>query len=107
MGVADAFTQELDREAVTTRKLLSRVPSDQLSWKPHQKSMSLGELAGHLATMPGAIASWAINDSLDLATTGKQAPLASTDAICAAHDASMKQAKSVLSQLGDAGLMQE
>ena len=60
MGMADALTQELDREAATTRKVLERVPSERLSWKPHPKSMSLGELAGHVATAPGMIASWAV-----------------------------------------------
>ena len=107
MGLADAFAQELDREAVTTRKVLERVPSDKLSWKPHPKSMSLGELAGHVATAPGFIANWAAKDIFDFSAGDRPAPFASTEAICAAHDAGLTQAKAVLSQLGDAGLMTE
>ena len=44
-------------EAQTTRRVLERVPNDKLGWKPHAKSMSLGQLAMHVATMPGGIAS--------------------------------------------------
>lgn len=43
---------EYDHEIGTTRKLLERLPDDKLSWKPHVKSMSLGGLATHLATLP-------------------------------------------------------
>ena len=107
MGMADTLAQELDREGATTRKLLERVPSDKLSWKPHAKSMTLGELANHVASIPGRIASWATKDSFDFSTMTRHAPLESTEAICTEHDAMLLEAKSVLSQLGDAGLMTE
>ena len=45
MGVTDAFLQEIDQEGKTTRRVLERVPTNQLGWKPHAKSMSLGTLA--------------------------------------------------------------
>ena len=41
----DAILQEFDNEAGTTRRVLERVPTDKLAWKPHAKSMSLGVLA--------------------------------------------------------------
>ena len=47
---------ELQQEATTTRRLLERVPGDKLSWKPHPKSMSLGQLALHVASIPGNLA---------------------------------------------------
>jgi uncharacterized damage-inducible protein DinB len=47
---------EVRREAETTRRVLERVPEGKLSWAPHAKSMSLGTLALHVATVPGAIA---------------------------------------------------
>jgi uncharacterized damage-inducible protein DinB len=53
MAIADALLPEFDREMTTTRKLLERVPEDRLAWKPHAKSWSLGELATHVATLPG------------------------------------------------------
>jgi len=56
MSTVDALLGELDREAQTTKRVLERVPDDRLGWKPHEKSMSLGQLALHVATVPGAIA---------------------------------------------------
>ena len=44
MAISDLLTQELDQEAQTTRRVLERVPDDKLAWKPHDKSMSLGQL---------------------------------------------------------------
>jgi uncharacterized damage-inducible protein DinB len=51
MAIVDALLPEFDHETATTRKLLERVPDGHFDWKPHPKSMSLGQLAGHLATM--------------------------------------------------------
>jgi uncharacterized damage-inducible protein DinB len=56
MSAIEMLLMELDQEAKTTRRVLERVPADRLGWKPHDKSMSLGQLALHVATMPGAIA---------------------------------------------------
>jgi uncharacterized damage-inducible protein DinB len=58
MGLLDPLLQELEVEGQTTLKLLERVPDDKLGWKPHEKSMSLGVLALHVATTPGMIAEW-------------------------------------------------
>jgi len=52
MSIA-AILGELEVETATTRRVLERVPTDKLSWKPHPKSMSLGELALHVAMSPG------------------------------------------------------
>ena len=56
MSMIEALRQELQQEAQTTRRVLERVPGDKLGWKPHEKSMSLGQLALHVATVPGGIA---------------------------------------------------
>ena len=53
MAISQSFIAELEHEAATTRKCLERVPQDKLGWRPHEKSMSLGELAGHIADMTG------------------------------------------------------
>jgi uncharacterized damage-inducible protein DinB len=52
MALKDGLLAEFDHEMGTTRKLLERVPDDKLSWKPHEKSMSMGGLATHLANLP-------------------------------------------------------
>lgn len=56
MNYTDGLIAELRREAESTRRVLERVPSDKLSWKPHEKSMSLGQLALHTAGVPGGLA---------------------------------------------------
>jgi uncharacterized damage-inducible protein DinB len=107
MSIA-AIIQELDQESATTRRVLERVPADKLAWKPHAKSMSLGELALHLAMSPGYICNWAMQDVTDFsAEGGKGSPTPkSTAEILAAHDEGVAHAKKSLSSLGDDGLRQ-
>ena len=62
MSVTNAFLAEFENEAKTTRRVLERVPTDKLAWKPHPKSMSLGTLAQHVAMSPGVICGWALED---------------------------------------------
>jgi uncharacterized damage-inducible protein DinB len=52
MTLKDTLLAEFDHEMGTTRRLLERVPDDRLAWKPHEKSMALGELATHLGNIP-------------------------------------------------------
>ena len=56
MRIIETMLQELNQEAQTTRRVLERVPQEHLSWKPHPKAMSLGQLAMHVAMIPGAVA---------------------------------------------------
>jgi uncharacterized damage-inducible protein DinB len=103
MSVSQAFLQEFDNEAKTTRRVLERVPADKFEWKPHPKSMSLGQLALHTAMTPGMICGWACEEETKF--TGDKAPVAtSTEEIVAAHDKSVAKYKEVLGQLGDSGL---
>jgi|SRR5579885_137195 len=53
MAFADHFLPEFEHEMQTTRTLLERVPMDKADWKPHVKSRSLGQLASHIALIPG------------------------------------------------------
>jgi uncharacterized damage-inducible protein DinB len=64
--LVEPFLAELEQESHTTRRLLERVPDDNLGWKPHEKSMSLGQLATHVATIPGGMAQIIMNDSMDI-----------------------------------------
>ncbi|MCM3879939.1 MAG: DinB family protein [Vicinamibacterales bacterium] len=52
MSIAESLLPEFDHETATTRLLLERVPESKTSWKPHDKSRSLGQLAMHIATIP-------------------------------------------------------
>src|ERR1700733_4117134 len=61
------FLEQLEREAIASRKVVERVPEGQNTWKPHERSMELGMLAALTATMPGWPALMIDRDELDLA----------------------------------------
>lgn len=61
----DPMIAEFDQESKTTGRLLERVPGDKLTWRPHPKSMSLGQLAGHIATLCGGISNFLEIDGFD------------------------------------------
>ena len=62
------FLKEMEQEAQTTRKMLSRVPDDKFDWKPHEKSMSIRQLATHIAELPTWVTLTLTTDELDFAT---------------------------------------
>lgn len=107
MNLIDPLLLELDREASSTRKCLERLPADRLGWRPHEKSMTLGQLAGHVATIPAWIGGTLLADGFDLATGMERPPLDSPERILAAFDASVKQAKAAMARLDDARAMGE
>lgn len=61
-----AMVAEFREEIAITKRLLDRVPADRLTWKPHAKSMTLGQLAGHIAAIPGRIPRMVEEDSFDV-----------------------------------------
>jgi len=70
MKLNEMLLPEFDEEMVITRKFLARVPDDKFGWKPHEKSMTLGPLAAHLAETPRWTVPTVEQDSLDLAPPG-------------------------------------
>jgi uncharacterized damage-inducible protein DinB len=73
MAIIDALLPEFDHEMATTRRVLDRVPDAQFAWKPHDKSMALGELCAHLSNIPYWCTATLANLSLDLASLGDDA----------------------------------
>lgn len=67
MQIIPLLSKELDMEAATTRKMLSRIPDDKFDWKPHEKSMTIRQLATHIAEIPGWIAMAFNTSELDFA----------------------------------------
>jgi uncharacterized damage-inducible protein DinB len=55
MTIAQALLAEFDNEVPRTQRFLERVPADKLTWRPHEKSMTAGQLALHIATVPGGV----------------------------------------------------
>jgi len=63
LAIVDGMLQELEQEAQTTRRVLERIPENQLNWRPHPKARTLGELALHVATVPGSVAEFIASPS--------------------------------------------
>ena len=101
MTIADTFIQELEMEAATTRRVLERVPDDKLQWKPAEKSRTLGQLALHIATTTGAVASLASTTPAQFPGFGADPSPARTSEIVQAHDASVAQARQILAGMDD------
>ncbi len=102
MSLAEQFAAELTREAATTRRVLERVPESQLTWRPHPKSMSLGQLAFHIAVLPRAIAELIATDTEAPNVTVRED--ASVAEILATLDATVPFANERLAAWGDEGL---
>ena len=97
---------EIQQEAATTKRVLERVPGDKLAWKPHPKSMSLGQLALHIATTPGGVTQVARLDEFDVGSANFNPPPAnSVEEILAALDSSVKTAQEYLASLSDSAAL--
>lgn len=105
MALIDSMLQELEQEAQTTRRVLERVPDDQLAWRPHQKARTLGELALHVATVPGGVAALVAAPSPAQAPQFTDPSPKSTSELIPALDESIAKAKSLLGSMDDATLM--
>jgi uncharacterized damage-inducible protein DinB len=108
MALVDALLPEFDHEIAATRRLLDRLPADQLVWKPHAKSMALGALAEHL----GQLGVWAqltlTQSAVDLETTARPPgyqPMTVKADILAHFDTQMAAARVALAGRTDAELM--
>jgi uncharacterized damage-inducible protein DinB len=98
----EAMINELRQEAATTRRVLERVPGDKLSWKPHQKSMSLGQLALHVASIPSQVAGLAQLEEFDASQANFDPPEAqSVSEVLAVLDAGVTAANEYLESLDD------
>lgn len=74
MSIRDALLPEFEQEVANTRKTLERIPEDKLAWKPHEKSLSLGDLATHLSNLPSWTAISINDDRFDVNPPGEEAP---------------------------------
>ncbi len=106
--IRDALLPEYDHEMATTRRLLERLPDAELGWKPHDKSMTLGELAGHIATLPMWCSAALSNTVVDLDTFGKDVTRSvpmSRDAVLKEFDAKTAAARAAIVASSDAEML--
>jgi uncharacterized damage-inducible protein DinB len=101
MAIRELLLPEFDQEMKNTRRLLERVPEDKFAYKPHEKSMTLGRLASHVAELPG----WAKHaielEGLDI-TPGQQPTSAqSRQELLAMFDKNVAEARELLMRVTD------
>lgn len=105
MAIAEALLQELEHEAQTTRRVLERVPDAYLDWRPHAKSYSLGQLALHVAQIPGGVATLAMQSPATPPAFVQDRVARSADLVPALHE-SINTAKAMLAGVSDATMME-
>ena len=100
--IAQALLSEFEREAATTRRFLERLPADKLTWKPHEKSMTAGQLALHIAGTPGGVLSMSLPDAHEVPdfSNGHPQPQ-SIDEVLKAHDESVAAVQKILPTIDD------
>jgi len=93
------YLKELEQEALTTRKMLQRVPTDKFSWQPHKKSMTAKQLATHIAELPGWVTMAIKTDGLDFAENPyKPVDVNTTEELLAYFEKSLADGRSELKE---------
>ena len=106
--IRDIAFADLDRELATTRKVLARIPQPKFDFQPHQKSMSLGRLAMHVATLPQWMVDTLEKDELDLAKTDPPPKEAKDSAeLLGTFEANVARVKAALTRVDDDSLSRE
>ena len=101
MSIAETFLPELEQEAAITRRVLERVPEDKLTWKPHEKSMSLARLATHIANVPGDIVDFISPEEFKIPDSFEAPELGSVQELLDSAERSVAKAKEYLAGLDD------
>ncbi len=109
MTIGQSLLPEFDQEMQNTRKTLERVPDDKWNWKPHEKSGTVGWLAGHIATMVGWLPMTINTEELDYAPVGGPAfeppKIGNRKELLAIFDKEAGAARAALAKVGDAEMM--
>ena len=102
MSICESLAAELRQEAKVTRRILERVPEGSFDWKPHERSMSLGRLAGHVAELPSLIAPALTQPELNFAA-GNYSPFvpSSTAELLERFDENIEKAVELLGRQSD------
>jgi uncharacterized damage-inducible protein DinB len=104
MPTVKELLQELEQEAPATRRVLSRVPAEKFDWRPHERSMSLGQLANHLAGLSRGIVYATLQPSFDPGALPPPVAPASVDALLETFDTGLEYARATLGAMPDADL---
>ena len=102
MTISQTFLPEFEQEMKTTRRVIERVPSDKSTWKPHEKSFSLGHLTQLVAWMPGWIRDSLTATELDLGAGGGGYSSETTETLLALFDKNVSEARAAIAAASDA-----
>jgi len=105
-SIAKAMLAEFETQAPITRKYLERLPEDKLTWKPHEKSMTAGQLALHLAVVPASIVKFVRNNPVQVQSSLHAPQPASRAEVLKAFDESVVAVRHLLLEFDD-GAMRE
>jgi len=106
MSLAQSISAEFEAQAPITRKFLERLPEDRLTWKPHEKSMSAGQLALHIAMVPGAVVRFVQQNPAQAPEFRDVPQPSSLRQILDTFDESIATVRSLLPQLDDARMQE-
>jgi uncharacterized damage-inducible protein DinB len=106
MALIDGLMQELEQEAQTTRRVLERVPDNQLSWRPHEKARTLGQLALHVAMVPGGVVEFVASPSPVQVPRFIDSSPESASMLIPALDESIAKARRALVGMDDAAVLE-
>ena len=106
MSISEMLVKEFEIQAPITRRFLERLPEGKLTWKPHEKSMSAGQLAYHLAFVPGSIVQFVRNNPAKAPEFANFPQPATTEEILRTFDESIATVRNQLSKFDDS-FMQE
>jgi uncharacterized damage-inducible protein DinB len=107
MRIADSILMEMDQEAEITKRLLDIIPEDKLSWRPHPKAKSLGELAMHLALLQRGVSELADQDVAEAPTFPPEPDAVNRAHIIETFTDSLKKAKDIVGATDDERAMAE
>ncbi len=101
-SIAQALLAEFETQAPITRRFLERLPEDKLTWKPHEKSMTAGQLAYHIANTPGGVVRFVQNNPAQAPDFAKFPQPASCEEILQRFDESVAVVCEILPSIDDA-----
>ena len=104
MAIVDSILMEMEQEGKTTQRVLERIPEDKLSWKPHAKSYSLGQLGLHIARGQGFLADAVSQDTFEIGNMTQLEPKNKKE-ILDVFTESTAHAKQTLAKLDDSRMM--
>ena len=104
MSIAQAILREFEGQVPVTRKFLERLPENHLTWKPHEKSMSAGQLAYHLAFVPGGVIQFVQNSPTPAPDFASFPQPATKQEILAKFEESVATVRDLLPKMDDAKL---